>query len=68
MPKRDIHDSLPWPMEKVGGNDLVVVCMDFEFIGAALAASWVKRYAGLATTALNIVIPFIINKKWRGQG
>ena len=35
--KTDIHDSITVAHGKVNSNDLVVACMDFEFIGGSLA-------------------------------
>ena len=36
--KTDIHDSITVAHGKVYGNDLVVACMDFEFIGGSLGS------------------------------
>jgi len=41
--KTDIHDSITVAHGKVSGNDLVIACMDFEFIGGSLGSVMGER-------------------------
>ena len=43
--KTDIHDSMTVAHGKVDGQDLVVACMDFEFIGGSLGSVMGERIA-----------------------
>ncbi|MBL0271147.1 MAG: acetyl-CoA carboxylase carboxyltransferase subunit beta [Chitinophagaceae bacterium] len=43
--KTDLKDSMRVAAGKVGGNDLVIACMDFEFIGGSLGSVMGEKFA-----------------------
>lgn len=43
--KSDLTDSMRVAVGKVGGNDLVIACMDFEFIGGSLGSVMGEKFS-----------------------
>ncbi len=43
--KSDLKDSMRVATGKVGGNDLVIACMDFEFIGGSLGSVMGEKFS-----------------------
>lgn len=64
--KTDIHDSITVAHGKVNGNDLVVACMDFEFIGGSLGSVMGEKICRASDYCLKNRIPFMIINKSGG--
>jgi acetyl-CoA carboxylase carboxyl transferase subunit beta len=64
--KTDIHDSITVAHGKVGGNDLVVACMDFEFIGGSLGSVMGEKICRACDYCIEHHIPFMIINKSGG--
>ncbi len=64
--KTDIHDSITVAHGKVHGNDLVVACMDFEFIGGSLGSVMGEKIARACDYCIEHRIPFMIINKSGG--
>jgi acetyl-CoA carboxylase carboxyl transferase subunit beta len=58
--KTDITDSIRVAKGKVKSNDLVIGCMDFEFIGGSLGSVMGERIARAADLCLEQRIPLLI--------
>ncbi|MDF2191892.1 acetyl-CoA carboxylase, carboxyltransferase subunit beta [Paraflavitalea sp. CAU 1676] len=58
--KTDITDSVRVAKGTVKSNDLVIACMDFEFIGGSLGSVMGERIARAATLCLEKRIPLMI--------
>lgn len=64
--KTGLHDSITAAKGKVGGHDLVVCCMDFNFIGGSLGSVMGEKIARAADYCLVNRIPFMIISKSGG--
>lgn len=64
--KTDIHDSITVAHGKVNGNDLVVACMDFEFIGGSLGSVMGEKISRACDYCIQHKIPFMIINKSGG--
>lgn len=64
--KMDIHDSITVAHGKVNGNDLVVACMDFEFIGGSLGSVMGEKISRACDYCIDHKIPFMIINKSGG--
>ncbi len=64
--KTDIHDSITVGHGKVNGNDLVVACMDFEFIGGSLGSVMGEKISRACDYCLAHRYPFMIINKSGG--
>ena len=64
--KTDIHDSITVAHGKVNGNDLVVACMDFEFIGGSLGSVMGEKICRACDYCIEHRIPFMIINKSGG--
>jgi len=64
--KTNIHDSMTVAHGKVNGRDLVVACMDFEFIGGSLGSVMGEKIVRGAGYSLEHRIPFMIINKSGG--
>ncbi len=64
--KTDIHDSITVAHGKVNGNDLVVACMDFEFIGGSLGGVMGEKISRACDYCIQHGIPFMIINKSGG--
>jgi acetyl-CoA carboxylase carboxyl transferase subunit beta len=64
--KTDIHDSITVAHGKVNGTDLVVACMDFEFIGGSLGSVMGEKIARGCDYCIKNGIPFMIINKSGG--
>jgi acetyl-CoA carboxylase carboxyl transferase subunit beta len=62
----DIHDSITVAHGKVIGKDLVVACMDFEFIGGSLGSVMGEKIARACDYCIEHRIPFMIINKSGG--
>jgi acetyl-CoA carboxylase carboxyl transferase subunit beta len=64
--KTDIHDSITVALGKVNGIDLVVACMDFEFIGGSLGSVMGEKICRSCDYCIAHKIPFMIINKSGG--
>ena len=64
--KTDIHDSITVAHGKVNGNDLVIACMDFEFIGGSLGSVMGEKISRACDYCILHRIPFMIINKSGG--
>ena len=64
--KMDIHDSITVAHGKVNGNDLVVACMDFEFIGGSLGSVMGEKICRACDYCIQQKVPFMIINKSGG--
>lgn len=64
--KTNIHDSITVAHGKVLGNDLVVACMDFEFIGGSLGSVMGEKIARACDYCIEHRTPFMIINKSGG--
>ena len=64
--KTDIHDSITVAHGKVNTHNLVVACMDFEFIGGSLGSVMGEKISRACDYCLANRIPFMIINKSGG--
>ncbi len=64
--KTDIHDSITVAHGKVKEHDLVVACMDFEFIGGSLGSVMGEKISRACDYCMAHRIPFMIINKSGG--
>ncbi|MEY3577926.1 MAG: hypothetical protein RL394_1511 [Bacteroidota bacterium] len=64
--KTGLHDSITAAHGKVNGQELVVCCMDFNFIGGSLGSVMGEKIARSADYCLKHRIPFMIISKSGG--
>jgi len=64
--KSNIHDSITVAHGKVNDHDLVVACMDFEFIGGSLGSVMGEKIARGCDYCMAHKIPFMIINKSGG--
>ncbi len=64
--KTDIHDSITVAHGQVNGEDLVVACMDFEFIGGSLGSVMGEKISRACDYCVEHKIPFMIINKSGG--
>ncbi len=64
--KTNIHDSLTVAHGKINGLDLVIACMDFEFIGGSLGSVMGEKIARACDYCIEHQTPFMIINKSGG--
>ena len=64
--KTDIHDSITVAHGKVNENDLVIACMDFEFIGGSLGSVMGEKISRACDYCMAHRIPLMIINKSGG--
>ncbi len=64
--KTDVHDSITVAHGKVNGYDLVVACMDFEFIGGSLGSVMGEKICRGCDYCIEHKVPFMIINKSGG--
>jgi acetyl-CoA carboxylase carboxyl transferase subunit beta len=64
--KTNIHDSITVAHGKINTNDLVVACMDFEFIGGSLGSVMGEKIARACDYCIEHKVPFMIINKSGG--
>ena len=64
--KTDIHDSITVAHGKVKENDLVIACMDFEFIGGSLGSVMGEKISRACDYCIEHRTPFMIINKSGG--
>lgn len=64
--KTDLKDSMRVAVGKVNGNDLVVACMDFEFIGGSLGSVMGEKFSRAVDYCIQHDIPYMVISKSGG--
>lgn len=64
--KSNLHDSISVAVGKVKGNDLVLACMDFEFIGGSLGSVMGEKICRAIGYTIEHKMPFMIINKSGG--
>lgn len=64
--KTNIHDSITVAHGKVNGHNIVIACMDFEFIGGSLGSVMGEKISRACDYCIEHKIPFMIINKSGG--
>lgn len=64
--KTDLKDSMRVAVGKVGGNDIVIAAMDFEFIGGSLGSVMGEKFSRAVDYCLQNKFPFLVISKSGG--
>ena len=64
--KTDLTDSMRVAVGKVGGNEVVVACMDFEFIGGSLGSVMGEKFSRAVDYAIEHQMPYMVISKSGG--
>jgi len=64
--KTDLQDSMRVAAGKVDGNDIVIACMDFEFIGGSLGSVMGEKFSRAVTYCIKHKTPFMVISKSGG--
>lgn len=58
--KTDLKDSMRVAVGKVGGHDMVVACMDFEFIGGSLGSVMGEKFSRAVDYCIEHKMPYMV--------
>ena len=61
--KTDLKDSMRVAVGKVGGHDIVIACMDFEFIGGSLGSVMGEKFSRAVDYCLQHKMPYMVISK-----
>jgi len=64
--KTDLTDSMRVAVGKVGGNEVVVACMDFEFIGGSLGSVMGEKFSRAVDYCIQHRFPYLVISKSGG--
>jgi acetyl-CoA carboxylase carboxyl transferase subunit beta len=64
--KSDLKDSMRVAVGKIGGNDIVVACMDFEFIGGSLGSVMGEKFSRAVDYCMQHRLPYLVISKSGG--
>jgi acetyl-CoA carboxylase carboxyl transferase subunit beta len=64
--KTDLKDSMRVAVGKINGNDIVIACMDFEFIGGSLGSVMGEKFARAIDYAIEHKVPYMVISKSGG--
>lgn len=64
--KTDLKDSMRVAVGKVGGNDIVIACMDFEFIGGSLGSVMGEKFSRAVDYCIEHNLPYMVISKSGG--
>jgi len=64
--KTDLKDSMRVAAGKVGGHEIVVACMDFEFIGGSLGSVMGEKFSRAVDYCLEHKLPLLVISKSGG--
>lgn len=64
--KTDLKDSMRVAVGKLGGNDIVIACMDFEFIGGSLGSVMGEKFSRAVDYCIKHKFPFLVVGKSGG--
>src|SRR5258705_2307679 len=64
--KTDLKDSIRVAVGKVSGNEIVIACMDFEFIGGSLGSVMGEKFSRAVDHCLQHKLPYMVISKSAG--
>src|SRR6185369_15583442 len=64
--KTDLKDSMRVAVGKVAGNDIVIACMDFEFIGGSLGSVMGEKFSRAVDYCIKNKMPYMVISKSGG--
>ncbi|HVX48569.1 MAG TPA: acetyl-CoA carboxylase, carboxyltransferase subunit beta [Chitinophagaceae bacterium] len=64
--KTDLKDSMRVAVGKVNGGDIVVACMDFEFIGGSLGSVMGEKFSRAVDYCIEHKLPYLVISKSGG--
>ena len=64
--KTDLKDSIRVAAGKVDGNDIVIACMDFEFIGGSLGSVMGEKFSRAVDYCIEHRMPYMVISKSGG--
>ena len=64
--KSDLKDSMRVAIGKVDGHDIVIACMDFEFIGGSLGSVMGEKFSRAVDYCLEHSLPYMVISKSGG--
>ena len=64
--KTDLKDSMRVAVGKVGGLDIVIACMDFEFIGGSLGSVMGEKFSRAVDYCIEHNMPYMVISKSGG--
>jgi acetyl-CoA carboxylase carboxyl transferase subunit beta len=64
--KTDLKDSMRVAVGKVNGHEIVIACMDFEFIGGSLGSVMGEKFSRAVDYAIEKKIPYMVISKSGG--
>lgn len=64
--KTDLKDSMRVAVGKVNGNEMVIACMDFEFIGGSLGSVMGEKFSRAVDYCLQHKLPYLVISKSGG--
>src|ERR671921_2086556 len=64
--KTDLTDSMRVAVGNVGGHDLVIACMDFEFIGGSLGSVMGEKFSRAVDFCIENKLPYMVISKSGG--
>jgi len=64
--KTDLKDSMRVAAGKLGGNDIVIACMDFEFIGGSLGSVMGEKFSRAIDYCIQNRFPYLVIGKSGG--
>ena len=64
--KTDLKDSMRVAVGKVGGHDIVIACMDFEFIGGSLGSVMGEKFSRAVDYCILNKMPYMVISKSGG--
>ena len=64
--KTDLTDSMRVAVGKVGGNEIVISCMDFEFIGGSLGSVMGEKFSRAVDFCIAHKLPYMVISKSGG--
>lgn len=64
--KSDLTDSMRVATGKTGGHDIVIACMDFEFIGGSLGSVMGEKFSRAVDYCIEHKLPYLVISKSGG--
>ena len=64
--KTDLKDSIRVAVGKVSGHEIVIACMDFEFIGGSLGSVMGEKFSRAVDHCLQYKLPYLVISKSGG--
>jgi acetyl-CoA carboxylase carboxyl transferase subunit beta len=64
--KTDLKDSMRVAVGEINGNEIVIACMDFEFIGGSLGSVMGEKFSRAVDYCIQNKLPFLVISKSGG--